>query len=63
MTWPEEELVSAVKSSERTEEGTLNSRQSCGVDSCKLAKLLFLDSESLSTFNTPGMCFMTSKKR
>ena len=62
-TWPEEVLVSAPESSLRTDDGISNLLQPVDVDSCKLDAGTFLDRRSLSTFNTPGMCFITSKKR
>ena len=62
-TCPEEELVSATESSRRTEDGISNFLQPVDVDSCKLDAGTFLDSLSLSTLSTPGMCFITSKKR
>ena len=62
-TWPEEKLVSAQESSLRTDDGIGNLLQPVDAESCKLDGSTFRDSRSLSTFNTPGMCFITSKKR
>jgi len=62
-TCPEDELVNALASSLRTEDGISNLVEPVDGVSPKLSAEWFLDKRSLSTFRMPGMCFSTSRKR